>query len=109
MNAAHETLLNQIRLFVSECGGLPVKVDTPGLLTLADGRKARFGTKGVWDILACIRGRFVAIEIKTGTGRLKREQKNFGEAVIRAGGIAIQARSVEDVAVRFIAEGLANG
>lgn len=109
MNAAHETLLNEIRLFISECGGLPVKVDTPGLLTLADGRKARFGTKGVWDILACVKGRFVAIEVKTGSGRLSKSQKAFGEAVVRAGGSIIQARSVDDVATHFLAEGIAHG
>ncbi len=47
---------------------------------------------------------FVAIEVKTATGRVSPEQTNFINVVRRAGGIAGIARSVEDA--RRIIRGL---
>lgn len=44
---------------------------------------------------------WAAIECKTGSGRLTAEQRNFIEQVRRAGGLAGEARSVED-AVRIL-------
>lgn len=41
-------------------------------------------------------GRFLAVEVKTATGRVSKEQATFIEAVRRAGGRAGVARSVED-------------
>lgn len=105
-HAAHESLLNQCRLYISEIGGLPVKIDTPGMLFDKTGRPVRVGTKGVSDSLNCIRGHFVAVEVKTGSGKLTLEQRNFGRAVERAGGVFIQARSVEDIERRLEMEGI---
>jgi hypothetical protein len=44
--------------------------------------------------------RFVSIEVKTPTGRLSPEQETWQSAVQKAGGIAVVARSVENV--RFL-------
>jgi hypothetical protein len=44
--------------------------------------------------------RFLSIEVKTPTGRLSHEQATWRAAVLKAGGIAVVARSVEDV--RFL-------
>jgi len=41
--------------------------------------------------------RFVSIEVKTPTGRLSPEQSTWQAAVQKAGGIAVVARSVDDV------------
>jgi hypothetical protein len=41
--------------------------------------------------------RFVSIEVKTPTGRLSPEQETWQAAVQKAGGIAVVARSVDDV------------
>lgn len=41
-------------------------------------------------------GRFLAVEIKTKTGRVRPEQQQFIDAIRRKGGIAGIARSVED-------------
>lgn len=41
-------------------------------------------------------GRFLAVEVKTKTGRVSDEQQRFIDAVRRKGGVAGVARSVED-------------
>lgn len=41
-------------------------------------------------------GRFLAIEVKTKTGRVTPEQQNFINQVNAAGGVGIVARSVQD-------------
>lgn len=53
--------------------------------------------KGVSDILGVVRGRFIAIEVKSKVGRLSPEQKLYLDRVNSFGGYAIMARSVEDV------------
>ena len=55
------------------------------------------GRRGVPDVLACFRGRFVAIEVKAPKGRLSVAQEAELEAIREAGGIAIVARELEDV------------
>lgn len=49
------------------------------------------------DLVACIRGRYVAIEVKTPIGRLSPRQKEVREMIEASGGIFCVARSVEDV------------
>lgn len=105
----HNDLVNSIRLFISEIGGMAVPVDTPGLLYTRDGRPAKFGTKGALDIAATIKGRSVWIDAKTGRDRLKPAQVKFSEAVKRAGGVAFAAWSVDDVRDRLHKEGLIDG
>lgn len=109
MSARHTDLVREIRLYLSEIGAMSVPVDTPGLLYTRDGRPARFGTKGALDIAATVKGRAVWIDAKTGSDRLKPEQRNFCAAQERAGGIAFAAHSVEDVANRLRFEGLIDG
>ena len=106
MSGKHTDLVNQIRLYLSQIGAVSVPVDTPGLLYTRDGRPAKFGTKGVLDIAATIKGRAVWIDAKTGRDRLMPAQQKFCEAQARAGGIAFAAKSVEDVANRLRMEGL---
>lgn len=49
------------------------------------------------DMIACIKGRYVAIEGKTITGRQSPRQLEVEKLIINAGGIYAVARSVEDV------------
>jgi len=41
--------------------------------------------------------RFLSVEVKTPTGRLSPEQETWRQAVLKAGGIAVVARSVDDI------------
>jgi len=60
------------------------------------GRLVRFGTPGAPDIMAIVRGRFVAIEVKATGGRLSARQRAWRDACEAAGGIYRVCRSVDD-------------
>lgn len=107
MSAAHDDLVKLIRLHLSELGALALKIDTPGLLYDKNGVPVKIGRKGVLDILACLKGRFIAIDAKIGRGRLSTDQVKFVAAVTRSGGLAFAAWSVDDVANTLRLEGLA--
>ena len=57
--------------------------------------------KGISDIIGIYQGRPLAIEIKTERGRLSEHQERFLERWKAAGGIAIVARSPNDVVKRL--------
>ncbi len=48
------------------------------------------------DLIGWVRGRWLAIEVKTATGRVSPEQKTFINLVRTPGGLAGVARSVKD-------------
>ena len=59
---------------------------------------AGLGSKpGVSDILACYRGRFIAIEIKAPKGRVSTAQMQFLAEVKINGGLSYCVRSVDDI------------
>lgn len=62
------------------------------------GYKIRFGVGGPGgsDLIGLYRGRFVAVEIKTPTGRQSDDQRTFQTLVESKGGIYIVLRSVDD-------------
>jgi hypothetical protein len=53
--------------------------------------------KGLPDILACWQGRLIAIEVKTGKGRLTPEQRREHEALRAAGAVVLVGNAVEVV------------
>lgn len=106
MSVKHDDLVRAIRLYISEIGGLSVKIDTPGLLYDKNGRPVKLGRKGVLDIAAVVRGKAIWIDAKVGRDTLKPDQRKFAHAVARAGGIAFAAWSVDDVAGALKREGL---
>ena len=60
--------------------------------------RTKYRLKGVADILGLLpTGKFIAIEVKTKSGRLTPEQEVFLDRVSENGGIAFVARSVDDV------------
>lgn len=60
-----------------------------------------FQKSGVPDILACINGRFVGIEVKRPGGRLTELQKYNIEKIKAAGGVAFVATSVHEVRINL--------
>lgn len=64
-----------------------------------DGRFVRFGLPGASDIIGVLPGgKFLAVECKRSSGgRVSEQQKAFLEKVKSAGGVAIIAKSVEDL------------
>jgi hypothetical protein len=55
------------------------------------------GRRGVPDILACICGRFVAIELKVAGSKLSAEQEREGKRIEECGGRFLIVRRLEDV------------
>lgn len=48
------------------------------------------------DLVACVRGRYVGLEVKTDTGRVSAEQRAWGDDLERAGGVYRVVRSVAE-------------
>lgn len=73
-----------------------------GVAHQKDGSFVRYGVggNGGADLIGMLRvgplGVFLAVEVKTETGRLSPEQRMYGELVANSGGVFIVARSVED-------------
>lgn len=88
---------NAILIALSEAGCLVWRQNT-GAYKDKTGRVIRYGLcVGSSDIIGLTpSGQFLAVEVKTKTGRIRPEQQRFIDAVNRAGGRAGVARSVED-------------
>lgn len=56
---------------------------------------------GVSDILACVKGRFVAVEVKTPGEKPTRLQETFIARIVCTGGRAFVATSVQEVKERL--------
>lgn len=80
-------ITRQIKQVLFNAGAFPIKI--------AGGPYQR---PGIADLLVCMDGRFIAIEVKRpGIGVLTPIQEQFLKDVRTAGGIAFVAYSVEDV------------
>ena len=106
-----ETLIQrQILIALSDVGCLVFRNETGGFytgrpihrdgttITLSGSRMIQVGLcVGSSDIIGITStGRFIAIEVKTEKGKTSAAQQLFIDAIIRNGGIAGVARSVED-------------
>lgn len=60
-------------------------------------RFIRFGVPGVPDILACVKGQMLGIEVKGPSGEQSQAQKEFQTALEQAGGRYLLIRSVEEL------------
>jgi hypothetical protein len=94
-------VLNDCLIALSKAGCVVWRNNT-GALKDDTGRLIRYGLcKGSSDIIGIAPdGRFLAVECKTATGRVRPEQMQFIDAVRLAGGLAGIARSADD-AVRI--------
>lgn len=72
----------------------------------SQGRWHSFGlAPGSADLVGWCKGRFLSIEVKSATGKVRPDQQRWMDAVNQHGGIAFVARSVEE-AVRLLEEKL---
>lgn len=87
---------NKIKQYLDLIGAYHVKI-----------HGSAFMPSGTPDILACVQGRFVAIEVKRPEGgRVSPLQKHKLELIERSGGVGIVARDVSDVSERLQREHL---
>ncbi len=97
--SAHNALVKSILLEISnDRYGIRAWRNETGMAISPTGHTIRYGLVGSCDILGvCRGGRFLGIEVKTGSGRLRKEQEAFRDMIQRMGGLYILARSLEDV------------
>ena len=70
-------------------------------------RFVRYGKPGISDIIGVLPGgRFIAVECKAPGGRLSEHQTEFLKDIERMGGLAVIARSVEDLEKIFRQQGV---
>ena len=96
-------ILRSIRLAIGGRDDVVIWRNSAGLAEHTDrqGRRTKvpYGLcKGAADLIGIIKpsGRFLAIEVKTSTGKLRPEQKNFLRLIKSLGGVAGVARSVAE-------------
>lgn len=73
--------------YIKSIGGLPIKQNQIGIYAQA----------GVPDIIACIKGKFVAIEVKRPGQKPKPIQYAFIDAINKCGGVAFWADNLDIV------------
>lgn len=88
-------LTNQVIDHIYKNGGWGFRASSTGIY---DEKARTFRTapkKGVADILACYRGRFIAIEIKIGKDHLSPEQQGFLANVTHYGGLSVVVKDFD--------------
>lgn len=60
-------------------------------------KKGKYELLGIADILAVYKGKFIAIEVKTRSGKPTDNQMEFAKNVNANGGIAILVRSMDNM------------
>ena len=90
------TLTNKIINHIYSSGGYAWRAFSTGVYDQKAGAYRTAAKKGVSDVLACFRGRLIAIEVKIGKDRLSEEQIGFMSNITHAGGVAFVATSFDD-------------
>jgi hypothetical protein len=89
---------NKIRLAVGQLSDVVIWRNESGVAQ-HNGRYVRYGLqKGSADLIGILKptGRFLALEVKTPTGRLRKEQVLFIQLVQKMGGFACVVTSPEE-------------
>lgn len=82
-----QNIQDVIMKFIKSIGGLPIKQNQIGIYAQA----------GVPDIIACIKGKFVAIEVKRPGQKPKPIQVAFLDSINKKGGLAFWSDNLEKV------------
>ena len=98
MATRESQLQDLIRLELGRVPGLVCWRNNTGSIEARQGYRIAFGCGGAGgaDLLGLYRGRFVAVEVKTPTGRQTPEQCIYQKLVESKGGIYVVLRSVEE-------------
>ena len=98
-------LQDAIRLALGRDPAVTLWRNNIGHAVMARGGRVTFGVGGPGgaDLIGMLLGRFLALEVKTPTGRQSPEQRQFQTLVESKGGIYLLTRSVAD-AVAMIEE-----
>lgn len=89
------TLTNKIINHIYSSGGYAWRASSTGVYDQKAGAYRTAAKKGVSDVLALFKGKFIAIEIKIGKDRLSLEQEGFMRNIQHAGGEAFVAKDFE--------------
>lgn len=103
---------NQVLAELKSKGIFAFKVKSMGTFDQATNRfraPSPWYRKGCPDVLCCIAGKFIGLEIKTKKGRLSVNQKLFHEDCRRAGGLVFVVRDVDELDDIFRLFHLENG
>jgi len=95
----HSNLVSAILIAIGSRPDIRVWKNATGIGRSFDGeRTIAYGLKGSADILGIMAGgRFLAIEVKTGTAVQTKEQKAFEAMVNKFGGLYVLARSIQEL------------
>lgn len=101
---ANRITANIIRAVNMQPGCVAYRINNVGVWDEAKQIHRRGNTeKGLPDVIASIRGRFVAIEVKAGKDRLSEYQKRRAFEIEKAGGVYFECRST-DMFLTFLTE-----
>ena len=95
MSKASAELTNEVIDHVYRAGGYAWRASSVGVFDTKQMHFRAAAKKGVSDVLACFKGRLIAIEIKIGSDKLSDEQVGFMRNIENAGGVAIVATDPE--------------
>ena len=98
MKQPEKIIENSIMGFLKGRGVFSFKIKTVGTYDTKLGRfrkSSPWYRKGVSDILGIYRGKFLAIEVKSGRGRATKEQSDFLREVHDHGGYGFIVRSID--------------
>jgi hypothetical protein len=91
----------QLVEYLTLCGGLVIRTNSGGMRAKnRDGseRFVRFNSQeGCADLIVCLNGQFIAVEVKRPGNQPTAKQEAFAERVRRSNGVSIVATSVEDL------------
>jgi hypothetical protein len=68
-----------------------------GAFKTQHGSFIRFGTPGAPDLIGCVDGKFVGLEVKTEKGNMSEAQKTLAASLRAAGGQYHVVRSIDDL------------
>jgi penicillin-binding protein-related factor A (putative recombinase) len=77
-------------------GAVVIKINNVGIMK-PNGQYIPPRQKGISDLIACYKGKFIAIELKAGNNKPTEYQLTFLEQVKKAGGIALWTNNIDDV------------